>query len=276
MNENEPTAGPPDTENPYAPPTVTPPPRQTGSEPRFIAAGRQVLVGQGVTWLSGGWALFKEAPGMWILFTVILLVASVVMNFIPLGGIALSLVSPVLLGGIMLGCAAIKQGEPLELGHLFAGFSTQAGPLLLVGLLYMVGTIAIMLIILAVVVASIGVSGIGAMLASGNLDPFAGLSGMVLGGLLAALFALALTIPLLMAFWFTAPLVVFHGVEPIAAIRTSFGACLKNIVAFLIYGLIGLVLAVAATIPLMLGWLVLIPVIMASIYAAYRDIFFEA
>ncbi|KAB2837790.1 MAG: hypothetical protein F9K47_19400 [Burkholderiales bacterium] len=213
---------------------------------------------------------------MWILFTVILVVASVVMNLIPLGGIALSLVSPVLLGGIMLGCAAIKEGEPLELGHLFAGFSTQAGPLLLVGLLYMVGTIAIMLVILAVVIGSVGASGIAAMLASGDLDPFAALGGMLLGGLLAALLALALSIPLLMAFWFTAPLVVFHGLEPIAAIRTSFGACLKNIVPFLIYGLIGLVLAIAATIPLMLGWLVLVPVIMASIHAAYRDVFFEA
>ena len=33
------------------------------------------------------------------------------------------------------------------------------------------------------------------------------------------------------------------------------------------------VLAIVASIPLLLGWLVLIPVMMASMYAGYRDMF---
>ena len=42
-----------------------------------------------------------------------------------------------------------------------------------------------------------------------------------------------------------------------------------------VYSLLGLVFAIAATIPLLLGWLVLAPVFAASVYASYKDIFPE-
>ena len=41
----------------------------------------------------------------------------------------------------------------------------------------------------------------------------------------------------------------------------------------LVYSLVGLVLAIAASIPLGLGWLVLGPMFGGSVYASYRDIF---
>jgi uncharacterized membrane protein len=34
--------------------------------------------------------------------------------------------------------------------------------------------------------------------------------------------------------------------------------------------------AVVASLPLFLGWLVLVPVVYASLYAFYRDVFFES
>jgi len=62
----------------------------------------------------------------------------------------------------------------------------------------------------------------------------------------------------------------------VAAIKQSFGACLKNIVPFLIYGVVAFVLSIVATIPFGLGWLVLGPVLAASVYTAYQDIFGDA
>ena len=50
------------------------------------------------------------------------------------------------------------------------------------------------------------------------------------------------------------------GSEPWAAMKVSFIGCLRNIVPFLIYGVVGIALAIVATIPLLLGWLVLGPV----------------
>jgi hypothetical protein len=44
----------------------------------------------------------------------------------------------------------------------------------------------------------------------------------------------------------------------------------------LVYGVLLFVFAVLATIPLGLGWLVLGPVVTASVYASYRDVFYES
>jgi uncharacterized membrane protein len=91
--------------------------------------------------------------------------------------------------------------------------------------------------------------------------------------LLTLLIFFALLIPLMMAYWFAPPLVVFHKLEPLQAMKMSFMGCLKNFVPFLVYGLLGLILAIAASIPLMLGWLVVWPMFIGSLYASYRDIY---
>ena len=98
--------------------------------------------------------------------------------------------------------------------------------------------------------------------------------GMAFGGLmLAMLVSLALSVPLFMAIWFAPALVFFNNMQPVDALRASFNACLKNTLAFLVYGLIVLVLMFFAALPAGLGFLVLIPVLSGSVYASYRDIF---
>jgi len=59
---------------------------------------------------------------------------------------------PVFIGGLLLGCRAVEQGEPMEVGYIFAGFKDKLGQLALVGVLYMVG----------VMVIGIGVAVVGA------------------------------------------------------------------------------------------------------------------
>jgi len=79
---------------------------------------------------------------------------------------------------------------------------------------------------------------------------------------------------LAMLFWFAPTLVVLHPeVGVMEALGLSFRACLRNVLPFLLYGVVLFVLAIVATIPLMLGWLVLWPVLIGSIYASYKDIF---
>ena len=75
--------------------------------------------------------------------------------------------------------------------------------------------------------------------------------------------------------WFSYALVTINNFTVVQALKTSFHGCLKNIVPFLIYGLVMFLFAILATIPLMLGWLILGPVLFASFYTAYRDIFYE-
>ena len=113
-----------------------------------------------------------------------------------------------------------------------------------------------------------------AMMTGGNPGMHIGTMGVSF--LLAMLVVLALAVPLYMALWFAPSLIVFNNMKPIDAMKTSFFACLKNLVPFLFYGVITLVLCFIAAIPFGLGFLVLGPVAIASIYASYRDVFAAA
>lgn len=234
-----------------------------------MTGGRAVGAGQGWTWIAEGFALFKKAPGIWIALVIILFVILLVLAFIPLlGAVATFLLMPVFVGGLMLGCRALQGGGGLELGHLFAGFKEQTGNLIVLGALAIGGGIIVMLPVMAIV-------GGGAMFGMMRGDA-AGVAAMGGSLVLAWLAALALSIPLYMALWFAPALVVLRRLAPVAAIKESFLGCLKNIVPFLVYGILLLVLGIIAAIPFGLGWLVLGPVTIASVYAAYRDIFGDA
>lgn len=256
----------PASANPYAPPSarVADEP-QEGEDAAFIAGGRAVDAGRGWSWIVSAWGLFKHNPLIWIANFMIFVIIMVAVQLVPfIGGIVGALLAPVLGAGIVLGAQAVHDGGELEVGHLFAGFRERTGALVLVGLLYLIGTIIIVLPM--VLVLGMGVLG-GAM--SGKAVGFG------LGVMLAVLVALALAVPLLMAYWFAPALVALNGYDAIEAMKTSFLACLKNVAPFLIYGAIGLVLAILATLPLGFGWFVLAPVGMASLYTSYRDIFYE-
>jgi uncharacterized membrane protein len=91
--------------------------------------------------------------------------------------------------------------------------------------------------------------------------------------LLGGLVGLLLGIPLIMSVWFAPALVALHDLTAFEAMKLSFRGCLRNFLPFLIYGLVSIVLAVLATLPIGLGWLLLVPSLVCSVYASYRDIF---
>jgi len=234
-----------------------------------MMGGRAVGAGQGWTWIADGFGLFKKAPGMWIALVIVLFVILVVLAFIPLlGAVATFLLMPLFVGGLILGCRALQGGGELELGHLFAGFKTHTANLVVLGALAIGGWIIVMLPVIAIV-------GAGALFGAMRGDA-AGVAAVGGSFVLAGLVAMALSIPIYMALWFAPALVVLRGLAPVAAVKESFMGCLKNIVPFLIYGLVMLVLGIVAAIPLGLGWLILGPVAIASVYVAYRDIYGDA
>ena len=232
-------------------------------------AGRAVAAGQGWAWITGGFELFKKQPGMWIALVVVLFVIMIVLSFLNilffLGSIALMLLMPVFIAGLMIGCQAQQRGSPLEMGHLFAGFKTQTGNLIVLGALALGGVIIVMVPVILIV-------GVGAFFGAARGDA-AGAAAMGGSFFIAWLLAMALSVLLYMALWFAPALVALRRTAPVDAIKQSFFGCLKNIVPFLIYGIIMMVLSIVATIPLGLGWLVLGPVAIASVYVAYRDIY---
>ena len=247
---------------------ATPAPRPK-REPRRLPAG------QGTAFWSEAWRIFQAAPLIWILILLIYICISIVLLFIPvIGSIAHTVLTPVFAGGVMLGCHALARGEPLEVGHLFVGFKDgRFGPLAVLGLIMLAMAIVLGVVCVAIALVTIGVSGLGALMDYNNANAYATLASAGAGIFFLLLIGLLGGVLIWMAIWFAPALVAIDGMEPLAAIKASFDASMANIMPFLVYGLIYIGLAIVASIPFGLGWLVLGPMIVGSCYAGWRTIF---
>ena len=239
--------------------------------------------GRGIDWLVDSFAIFSNNWLAWMAVVVFLLILAVFLAFIPLfGGVAQQLLYPVFAGGLMLGCRAEEQGEGFNFTHLFSGFSKNAGQLMIVGLFYLLGMFVIALFCGLIFLASLGgIDSMMQMLASLQTASVANDTNRIIeviapfaqSFLIVVLIGLALYLPLLVLIWFAPALIVLDDIDALQAMKDSFTGCMKNVIPYLVYGIIGLIFSVIATIPLGLGWLVLGPMLIASIYLAYKDIY---
>jgi hypothetical protein len=235
----------------------------------LVMPGRGLPAGSGWSWIRGGWSLFTAAPLMWIVFIVVLVICSVVFNFIPLiGSLAWQVLSPVIGGGLVIGCRSLETSGELELEHLFAGFKANFANLLVLGLLYVAGG----LLIIGVMFAFVGTSIVMAVL-NGDADALMQAFAITTPLLVGSFIALVMAGLLLAAYWFAPALVVMHGVAPLKAMQASLGATLRNVGPFLVYGLVMFFFLIVAMIPFFLGMLAWIPVMVASGYFSYREVF---
>lgn len=230
---------------------------------------RTMDAGRGAAWWTESWDMFMKNPGMWLLFGVIFLVGTVVLHFIPLlGSLVAAALTQVIVGGWMLSARKLESGGTLEAADLFEGFKDKLNPLLILGALALAATLVI-----GLVVGVIGGGAVLGLVASGAAGSTGGVLMGAAFGMLAMLIGFGIAFVFAMALWFAPALVVFRGLEPIDALKASWSASLGNVAAFLVYGLIWIVAAVVASIPLGLGWLVLVPLTMLSMYCSYKDIF---
>lgn len=218
---------------------------------------------QAMGWLRDGWELFKRAPGIWIGIVVIYIVISLAANLIPIiGSLALALFGIVFTFGMFCGARDLEAGNPLTIGHLFAGFSSpRMGSLVLLGLLTLIGSLCVGIPagLVAVILVAGGNGGLG-----------------LATGLLLAVLAIVLVAVLSAALLFATPLVGFNGLSPIEAVKLSFAATLKNWLPLLVWGVLAILLVLAGAIPLGLGLLVVMPMLCASYWLMYRTIFGDA
>ncbi len=257
------------TDNPYAAPRARVEDRITELAGTFMQRARSVSAGRGWNWISEGFALFRRQPLTWVLITLVLIALGIASAFVPiLGGLALQVLTPVFSAGLMLACRRIEEGSELTVGALFSGFSVHAGRLIGLGALSLVATV----LVFAVVGLVLGL-GMWTLLGA-QPSPEMGAEG-VLTILLGVLIGVALSIPIYMAMWFSPALIALNHLPLGEALASSFGACLRNILPFLVYGVVMLLFTIVAMIPIGLGLFVLLPVLFASVYASYRDLFFE-
>jgi len=231
-------------------------------EPRSVEAGR------GVGWWTDGWALFLKNPGMWIVMSLVLCIIVILLHFVPLlGSLAASLLMPVFIGGWMMAARKLESGGTLEINDLFSGFKDKLTPLLTLGALLLVATLVV-----GIVVGMFGFGAVMGIMAGGANHSMGGMMAAAGAGMFAVLIGLILGFIVAMAIWFAPALVVFRNIAPFDALKASVDASLKNMMPFLVYGLIYIIAAIVATITVV-GWILLVGLILLTAYVSYKDVY---
>lgn len=226
-------------------------------------------IGRGLSWLSEALPYFTRNPLGWIAAMIVIFILSMIIGLIPLGSLALNILYPVIVGGYMLGCIAHKEGGSFEFQHIFSGFKEPYFKrLALLGLFYMLVTLVV--IVLMLILAFVMLGGLSFFQEIAEIED---LSTYGQDLILLTLVAVTLFTPIIMAMWFAPVIIVSSNETPVSALLMSFNACLKNILPFTLFGVIAFILSILAAIPLMLGFLVLLPVLSASVYVAFLDCF---
>lgn len=253
-------------QNPSQPPVTN---AEMGTASGQVVGVKSVAAGRGLSWFGEGFEIFKLSPWIWILNAVLFFVILAVLSSIPVVSILTSLLTPVFYAGLILGCRDLDEGNELKISHVFAGFKHRAGPLIGLGAINLILTMLLVVIIFGVMFAVGGVD-----LEAWKTDQMS--EQQALDMILPILVMMFFMIPLLMLFWFAPTLIVLHDdIGIIEAMKLSFLGCIRNILPFLIYGIVGFILMFLASIPFGLGWLVLGPVLFGTIYASYKDIFLD-
>ena len=251
------------------PPNLPPTDEYGGLLPQLLASPRKCDAAAGMSWIVKAFGLFKDQPLLWFGMSVTFLVIVGIASSIPLLNILIIPTLFMFLGGFIKGAAAQSAGAELRFDHLFSAFKSHWQPLLILGLLYLVGII-ICMIPLFIAMGSMMFS----MMTGGMGSSYGMMNDISLGSIfLGYLLSMLLIIPLYMALWFAPALVVLHNLEPIAAMKKSFEAGKVNVVPILVYGLISvLLLPILTMLTLGLGVLLILPIMLLTYYTSYRDV----
>jgi len=230
-------------------------------------------------WIAAGWAIFRANPPVWIALVACLFVVSKLLLEIRFIGLLAVLLAPNVIAGLTHGAQAVAQGKPLRFGYLASGFIRHGVRLVTIGGLSLVSQLLIMIVMTAL--AGDAVTTLSKMSGRPISDPeVVGRLRELAPALMTALgVGTLLSMILVAATWFAPLLVFFDDVHPLAAMALSLRACVKNSLAFLVFGgivftaLIALTPLVVASRQLDLGIWLLAPVMVPAIYASYRDIF---
>jgi hypothetical protein len=238
---------------------------------------------RGVAWLQEGFLLWRRNPALLTFLTFGYLLLLLVLSLIPvLGQVVAALVMPVLSLGVLSGCRAVAEGRKVGPDILFSGFRNNLQALVTIGGSYFIASLAI----LGITMLVDGGVLLKIMTGAAQVDESTAAEPRLTAALLLAL---ALSTPVMMAYWFAPVLAGWKGLSGPKAMFFSFIACVRNwrpfltySVALMVFGaivpgvLIGLLSQVSPVLGSLLSIplpLVLLPVLFASFYANARDVF---
>jgi len=230
--------------------------------------------------LRKAWELFRKAPGQFIGFTVVLLVASQIGQlFVPdAEGVTPSVDSlPVLMLGVLASILISLLTVPLYAGVSIAGFKLMSDQEVSFsdffrGFRYLTPLVLLAVFIGIVVFLTILVFAIPLGIGLAMVDQGGGSGGLVLG-IILGLLSLVVMVYLTVSYTFAQMLIVDRRLGVWQAMETSRKVATKQ--WFTIFGFVLVVglLNVLGVLALLIGLLVTMPVAYLALAVAYREIF---
>jgi len=244
--------------------------RSLDGDRRFRPEGRALPASAGWHWFGFAWRLFKGKPLGWWAVLVLIFGSFGLASLIPVVSLLTSIAFPIMVAGLgACACSQLRDGD-FQIREVFAGFGPSSKALFQAGGLY----------------AAISVLSMACMLLLGSGSPselFLGsmaerqkAMSQVFAGGGPAVWAYVVVMCLAMSGVVFSPYLIHERQIPVLqAFLMSGKACFRNFLAGLVWVLSYLLWAVVATIPVGLGWLVLLPVVFLTSYVAYCDNFYE-
>ena len=254
-------------ENPYQPPaTNLEPVRQQDQDVWSFIEPQKVSFGRGLSWLVDGARLFGRNPGIWILITIIYSLIMLFSSFVPF---ATNILQPMLAGGLMIGCHDQDNDRSLEVRHLFEGFNAAGGKLAILGALLLGISILVMIVVMILFFAGVFT---GALMQKSGASE----TPIIIVGLLSIPIILGVLLVFFSVSWFGPSLIALQDLDVGTAFKMSLLAVKRNILPLLLFGFFSFLLLILGALTLYIGYLVIIPIIIASSYACWKDIFTRA
>ena len=222
-----------------------------------IIAPRKISVGDAMGWIGKGHGMLSGHWGVVLGALVVTVLITSALQIIPLlGAIAQILLTPLLYAGIVKIFHRIDTENRSDFSDLFAGFSDRTSPLIMTAVAQLV----------VLLVAGVVLGGLFFLLGRDG-----GTAAIVVLGLLATVAMFVF----MFLFYFAVPLIFLGQKGVVDAMQLSLDACLKNIIPFIVYTLVISLILVVAAIPLLLGWLFVMPILAGAYYVSFKQLFVE-
>lgn len=226
----------------------------------------ELKASRGAGWIVEAFELFRRAPLAWIALCSAWIVITLVLLLVPLVGQAIAnFLQPVFFASFAIVAYKQAAGERVLIADLFSGFKRNLRALVNLGVLVLIAVLAI--------IFAMGFLGLPVTAPAGETSTINDYVESLRGKEWIIATAFLLIVLVKAAVWFAPPLIAFHGMGAIEAIRWSVYAAIANIGALIVYGVLLFAIFFVAFIPWGLGLVVAIPVMAISSYTGYKEVF---
>jgi hypothetical protein len=233
----------------------------------------EIPASRGAVWIAQSWKLFAAAPLAWLGLCAGWIAITFALLIVPfVGGVVANFLQPVFFASFAIAAFRQSAGERIVMSDLFSGFKRNLKALVNLGAILLMAEIVIFA---GMALLGLPLLGSGAGEPQINMNEFAD----ALEGKEWILFlGTVLLVMVKGAFWFAPQLIALHGMGTAQAMRWSVYAAISNVGALVVYGLLVLTMFIAALMPMpwVVGLALVMPLVVISTYAGYREVFESA